>query len=235
MIEHFIPAASSYAQDIDNLFTLIFVLVGFWLLLTEAIFIYLIVKFRKKDGEKAEYYTGEEKHLKRWITIPHALVLICDIFILVGAVNVWYNVKLQLPEAEETVRVIGQQWAWTFVHAGPDGQIDTDDDIAIVDELHVQVDTTYHYKLEALDVLHSFSVPVFRLKQDAVPGRVITGWFKPTQTGEHDVQCAEICGIGHGLMAARIFIESPEEHAAWMAGQKPVTLAAAKTPQRVED
>jgi cytochrome c oxidase subunit 2 len=234
MIEHFLPAASSYARDIDSLFTLIFVLVGFWLLLTEAMFIFLIVKFKAKDGRKAEYYTGEEKHLKRWITVPHFLVLICDIFILVGAVNVWYNVKQQLPEADETVRVIGQQWAWTFVHAGPDGEIDTDDDIAIVDELHVKVDTTYHYKLEARDVLHSFSVPVFRLKQDAVPGRVITGWFTPTLVGEHDIQCAEICGIGHGLMAARIFIETPEEHAAWMATQGAVTLAA-NAPQRVED
>jgi len=235
MIEHFIPVASTYARDIDNLFSLIFWLVGFWLVLTEGVFIYLIVKFRKKPGEKAEYYTGEEKHLKRWITIPHALVLICDIFILVGAVNVWYNVKQRLPEAQETVRVIGQQWAWTFVHPGPDGQIDTDDDISIVDELHVKVGTVYHYKLEARDVLHSFSVPVFRLKQDAVPGRVITGWFEPTRAGEHDIQCAEICGIGHGLMAARIFIETPEEHAAWMNGHKPVTLAAAETPQRVED
>ncbi len=235
MIEHFLPAASSYAQDIDGLFTMIFVLVGFWLILTEGMFLFLILKFKQKDGEKAEYYTGEEKHLKRWITVPHFLVLVCDIFILVGAVNVWYNVKQQLPEAEETVRVIGQQWAWTFVHAGPDGTIDTDDDIAIVDELHVKVGTTYHYKLEARDVLHSFSVPVFRLKQDAVPGRVITGWFKPTLAGEHDIQCAEICGIGHGLMAARIFIETPEEHAAWMDGYRPVTLAAANTPQRVED
>jgi cytochrome c oxidase subunit 2 len=53
--------------------------------------------------------------------------------------------------------------------------------------------------------------------------------------GEHDVQCAEICGIGHGLMAARIFIETPEEHAAWLAGQRPIALASANTPQRVED
>ena len=66
-------------------------------------------------------------------------------------------------------------------------------------------------------MLHSFSVPVFRLKQDAIPGRVITGWFKPTMTGTYDIQCAEICGIGHGLMPARIVIETAEQHAAWMA------------------
>jgi len=234
MIEQFLPAASTYAQDVDGLFSLIFWLVGFWLILTEAVFIFLILKFKKKDGQKAEYYTGEEKHLKRWITIPHFLVLICDVFILVGAVKVWHDVKQVLPEAEATVRVIGQQWAWTFVHPGPDGVIDTDDDISTIDELHVEVDKTYHYKLESLDVLHDFSVPVFRLKQDAVPGRVITGWFEPTVAGEYDIQCAEICGIGHGLMAARIFIETPEQHAAWVAGQRPVALAA-NAPLRAED
>jgi len=227
MIERYLPAASTYAGDIDALFTLIFVLVGFWFFLSQAVFFWLIFRFRKRDGVRAEYVTGELKHEKRWITIPHLLVLVCDVFIIVGAVKVWYDVKQDLPPAEQTVRVIGQQWAWTFVHPGPDGKLDTDDDIRKVNELHVEVDTLYHYKLESKDVLHNFSVPVFRLKQDAIPGRVITGWFKPTRTGEWDVQCAEICGVGHGLMGARIHIESPEQHAAWMAAESGVQLAAA--------
>jgi cytochrome c oxidase subunit 2 len=95
-----------------------------------------------------------------------------------------------------------------------------------VDELHIQVGQKYIYELESRDVLHSFSVPVFRLKQDAVPGRVISGWFEATKTGTHDIQCAEICGIGHGLMGARIVIESPEQHAAWIASQASTQLAA---------
>jgi cytochrome c oxidase subunit 2 len=231
MIEQFLPAASTYANSIDNLFTLIFVLAGFWLVLAEVVFFGLIFRFRKKEGTPADYVTGEEKHLKRWITIPHALVLICDIVIVVGAVRVWYEVKQDLPPAEQTVRVVGQQWAWTFVHPGPDGRIDTSDDITMVDELHLKVDTLYHYKLEARDVLHSFSIPAFRLKQDAVPGRVITGWFEPNKIGKYDFQCAEICGIGHGVMVARVFVESPEEHAAWMEQQRPVTLAALSVPK----
>ena len=151
------------------------------------------------------------------MTIPHALVLVCDVFIIIGSVRVWYNVKQQLPEADSTIRVIGQQWAWTFQHPGPDNTLDTSDDIYTVDELHVEVEKTYHFRLESRDVLHSFSVPVFRVKQDAVPGRAITGWFRPTRTGEHDVQCAEICGIGHGVMAARIHIEDAATHAEWIA------------------
>ena len=226
MIERLVPAASTYAGDLDALIILIAVLVGFWFIVSEGVFFWLLVRFKKRDGEDAQYITGEQKHEKRWITIPHLLVLVCDVFIIVGAVRVWYDIKQNLPPAQETVRVIGQQWAWTFQHPGPDGQLDTADDISKVNELHVKVDTLYHYKLESKDVLHDFSVPVFRLKQDAIPGRVITGWFQPTQTGEWDVQCAEICGIGHGLMGARIFIETPEQHAAWMSENATVSLAA---------
>jgi cytochrome c oxidase subunit 2 len=226
MIERYVVAASTYASDIDDLILLIAVLVGFWFVLCELIFFSFIVRFRAKEGRRADYITGEEKELKRWITIPHLLVLVCDVFIIIGAVRVWYNVKQVLPPAEQTVRVIGQQWAWSFVHPGPDGKLDTPDDIATVDELHIQTGTVYHYKLEARDVLHSFSVPVFRLKQDAVPGRIITGWFEATKTGAFDIQCAEICGIGHGVMAGRIVIETAEQHIAWMKERSPATLVA---------
>jgi cytochrome c oxidase subunit 2 len=126
--------------------------------------------------------------------------------------------------------VISQQWAWTFVHPGPDGELDTSDDIALVDELHVKKDAVYHFELESRDVVHSFSIPAFRLKQDAVPGRTITGWFEPTKTGTFDIQCAEICGIGHGLMGATLIIETEEEHKEWMAqvtSKNPVTQAVA--------
>ena len=208
--------ASTYAADIDRLILLIGVIVGVWFLLAEGIFFWLIWKFRAKPGERTQYLDGTEKHVKKWITIPHALVLVCDVFILVGAVSVWYNVKQQLPDADSTIRVIGQQWAWTFQHPGADNELDTGDDIFTVGDLHVEVQKTYHFQLQSRDVLHSFSVPVFRLKQDAIPGRSITGWFTPTRTGEHDVQCSEICGIGHGVMAARIHIEDANTHAAWI-------------------
>ena len=207
--DNLVPIASSYGAGIDQVIILITVIVGFWFVLSELIFLGFILKFRAKDGQKAQYITGEEAHQKKWISRPHMLVLVCDVFILVAAVRVWVDVKQELPEApDSTVRIIGQQWAWSFVHPGPDNQLDTADDIKTVDELHVKVGTTYHFKLEARDVLHSFSVPVFRIKQDAIPGRVITGWFEPTKTGTYDIQCAEICGIGHALMPARIVIET---------------------------
>lgn len=226
MIELFVDQASTYASDIDGLITLIAVLVGFWFIVTEGVFLWLIFRFRHKEGVKAEYISGKNPKHKRWINIPHALVLICDIFIIVGAIRVWVEVKQTLPEPDAIVRVTGQQWSWTFQHPGADRELDTADDIFTTDDLHVQVGLTYHYELQSLDVLHSFSVPVFRLKQDAVPGRTITGWFKATREGDYDIQCAEMCGIGHGIMTARLHIEGMAEHAAWNVSAAAVASSA---------
>lgn len=235
LIEHWVPSASTYSHDIDFIFSLVFWIVGAWFVLVEGVFLWLIVRFRKRDGVKAQYVTGELKSEKRWVFYPHLLVLAFDIWILVVAIGVWYEVKQDLPAPQETVRVVAQQWAWSFVHPGPDQKLDTADDIKTVDELHVKVGTLYHAKLESRDVLHSFSVPVFRLKQDVIPGRVITAWFQPTMTGTWDIQCVEICGIGHALMPARIFIETPEQHTAWMASQSPITLASAGAPSAAQE
>lgn len=223
MLDRLIIQASSYAADIDGLILLVMVLVGFWFFLAEGLFFWLIWRFRAKPGVKSQYLTGNEKHLKRWITIPHALVLVCDVFIIIGAVQVWYKVKQHLPEADYTVRVIGQQWGWIFQDAGRDGELDTADDVYTTDDLYVENDKTYHFQLTSRDVIHSFSVPVFRLKQDGIPGRTITGWFHPTVAGTYDIQCAEICGIGHGVMAGRIHVQSASEHEAWMAQHSPAT------------
>jgi cytochrome c oxidase subunit 2 len=227
VINHYVEAASSYAQDIDNLILLVTVITGFFFILAQAIFFGFIVRFSAKEGVKAQYIAGEAWSQKKWVALPHYAVLVFDVLIIVAAIRVWVDVKQVIPKTDETVRVIAQQWAWTFVHAGPDGKLDTADDIRTVDELHVELNKTYEFELQSRDVLHSFSVPVFRLKQDAVPGRTIKGWFKPILNGGYDIQCTEICGIGHGIMAARILIESPAEHAQWVKTHAPVVTATA--------
>ncbi|HVW26618.1 MAG TPA: hypothetical protein VHC69_14725 [Polyangiaceae bacterium] len=228
MIER-LPAASSFAADIDGLIRFVAIVVLSWGVLAEIVFFSLIFKFREKGGRKAKYITGEEKSEKRWISVPHALVFVCDVFIVIAAVRVWGEVKQTLPPPDRTVRIIAQQWAWTFVDPGPDGVLDTDDDVTTVDELHLELGKTYRYELESKDVVHSFSVPAFRLKQDAVPGRMIAGWFKPIEEGTFDVQCAEICGIGHGLMPARVVIEPAERHASWAKASSSGALARGTT------
>lgn len=219
MLEHYMQQGSSFAGQIDGLVWMIFLMTTFWFVVVEFALFYLLWRYRARPGHKAVYLDDPAEHAfeVKWIEIPHRVILLCDVAVIIGAIAVWSNVKLSAPPHDEVIRVVAQQWAWTFVHAGPDGKLDTADDITTIDEMHVQVGKTYSFELSSRDVLHSFSVPVFRLKQDAIPGRVITGWFKPTLAGEFLVQCAEICGIGHGIMPARLHVETPEAHTAWLA------------------
>jgi cytochrome c oxidase subunit 2 len=225
MLERYLTGASTYAQSIDHLFILIAVLVGFWLIVAETILFWLIFKFQHTEGRPTQHITGDEEHLKRWIAIPHYLVILCDIVIIVAAITVWFNIKQSMPPADQTVRVFGQQWAWSFQQPGPDGILDTADDIRTVGELHVSVNTTYHFELRSRDVVHSFAVPAFRLKQDAMPGRTINGWFRPNRVGTYDIQCTQICGMGHALMAGRVIVETQQEHAAWLKSVSNPTMA----------
>ncbi len=211
-----IEQASSYAAQIDNLILIVGAFVMFWFVLAQGIIFYFLFRYRKKRQPKAEYITGEKHSETKFIHWAHWGVIACDLVIIFFAIKAWYHVKQELPTADTTIKIVGQQWAWEFTHPGPDNILDTEDDIVTIDELHIEVGKVHHYKLSSKDVLHDFSVPVFRLKQDAVPGRVITGWFKPIKTGEFDIQCAEMCGIGHGIMAAKLYINSKEDHAKWL-------------------
>lgn len=234
ILDSLLPSASTYAGNINFLFDLITLLVGIPFLIASYLFFSFILRFKAKEGKKSLYITGTEHQYMKWIHRAHVPILIFDVLIVIFAVRVWYDVKQNLPEANSTVRVIAQQWAWTFVHPGPDNVLDTADDITTINELHVATNSVYHFKLEAKDVIHNFSVPVFRLKQDAIPGRVITGWFEPTMTGTFDIQCAEICGIGHGLMPAKIVIETNEQHAAWVESHSPLAVASAQPAPAAE-
>ncbi len=82
MMEYFIEAASSYAGEIDGLILLVTVLTGFWFILCEVVFFGFILRYRRKEGVKADYITGEEKELSRWVHGPHYLIIVCDIFII---------------------------------------------------------------------------------------------------------------------------------------------------------
>ena len=217
MIEYFIHSASSFSGDIDNLFFVITLIIGFWFILVFGALVYFILRFRRKDGVKAQYITGEKHSETKWTHYPHYAVIAMDVVIIAANIIVWVNIKQTFPPKDNLIRVIGQQWSWSFVDAGQDGVLDTADDITTVNDLHVKVDETYHFELQSRDVLHNFSVPAFRLRQDAVPGRTISGWFKPTITGSFDIQCAEMCGYGHGIMGAAITVHSEESYTTTIA------------------
>ena len=217
MLNWIILEASSYAAQIDNVILIIALLGGFWLFLAEFVLFYFVAKYRRSRSPKALHITGYDHEHNKWIHWSHYAVIACDIVILVFEARAWYHVKQSVPEhVDEEIRIVGHQWAWEFVHPGPDGKLGTPDDIDVVDELHVIVNKTYKFHLESADVLHSFSIPRFRLKQDAVPGREIDGWFTPTVAGTFDVPCSQMCGLGHGIMGGRIFVETEDEHRKWL-------------------
>ena len=232
MMQSLLPAASSFAPKVDQLIDIIFYTVLLWFVVAQAIFFYFIFRYSRKRNPKAGYVAGESHEETKWVHWAHYFVIACDLVIIFFSVRVWYHVKQELPKPDSTIRVVGEQWAWRFTDPGADNQLDTADDIHTIDELHLAVNKIYHFKLEAKDVLHSFSVPAFRFKQDAVPGRVITGWFKPTQVGKYDVQCSQMCGIGHGIMGGRVIVESAKDHAAWVDSHSPKGLAAAPAKVR---
>jgi cytochrome c oxidase subunit 2 len=112
-----------------------------------------------------------------------------------------------------------QQFEWTVTYRGPDGQLGTADDFTLRNQLHIPVNQPVVMRMTAEDVIHSFFVPAFRLKQDAVPGMTINVWFQATETGEYELACAELCGLGHYRMRAMVTVHSVDDYQRWLADQ----------------
>jgi len=113
------------------------------------------------------------------------------------------------------VEVTAQQWAWTFRYAGADGRFDTADDILTLNELHVPVATPIYLKLRSKDVVHSFYLPNFRTKIDAVLGSTTRLWFEAREPGLYEVGCAQHCGVSHYKMRGQLIATSADEFRRW--------------------
>jgi cytochrome c oxidase subunit II len=115
------------------------------------------------------------------------------------------------------VDVTAQQWAWTFRYAGADGRFDTADDVVTLNELRVPVATPIYLKLRSKDVVHSFYLPNFRTKIDAVPGSTTRLWFEAREAGVFEIGCAQHCGVSHYKMRAQLLAGSAEDFQRWFA------------------
>jgi len=127
------------------------------------------------------------------------------------------------------IEVNAHQWAWDARYAGPDGVFNTADDIVTLNDIRVPLDTPVVIELGATDVLHSFSLPNFRVKQDAVPGVINRLWFQAKELGAFDIACAQHCGVNHYKMRGRLTVLPAAEWAAW-AGNASALGAAAYDP-----
>jgi cytochrome c oxidase subunit 2 len=207
---------SSFGKDIDGIMYLIYYLVGAWFLLAEGVFLYFVIHHRRRPGVRAAYAPGTTPRALMWVVIPAALVLVCDFAIDAKGSAAWEKIKIHIPPHEVLVRIEGRQFAWNFRNAGPDGVLDTADDIVTNGQLHVPINKVVRFEGVATDVVHSFWVPNLRLKQDLVPGRTIPGWFMATREGQFGIGCAELCGTGHGVMGGTLIVQSEKEYQDWL-------------------
>jgi len=201
-------AASTFAGPIDGLFLAILIITGIALVIVEVGLLWFSVKYRARPGRKAFYTHGST----RAVTVV-ALGIVSN--------HYWVLIKGRdsVPKNAYGIGVHVKQFEWQITYPGPDGQLGTADDFTLRNQLHVPVDQPIVVHLTSEDVIHSFYIPQFRLKQDAVPGLTINAWFQATKTGEYEIGCAELCGMGHYKMRARVWVHTPEEFKTWMAQQ----------------
>ncbi len=230
--------ASVHGLDVDRLFYSTLIITGAVFVLVHVLLALFVWKFAAHGDRKALYWHDNRK-LELTYTIIPAIAL--AIMVSMGGV-VWATIHKAPPAEALVVDVRAEQFSWLTRYPGPDGafgRVDpklidhttnpegldpTDpastDDI-VSSDLHLVVNRAVRVRLRSTGVIHSFFIPQFRVKQDAVPGMTIEIWFTPTREGPYEIACAELCGIGHYAMKGKVVVESQQAFDAWLAQQKP--------------
>lgn len=216
---------SEYAKSWDLLYSFLFWVCVFFFVVVIIPMIFFVIKYRERPGIKSAHHLSHNLLLEfTWTAIPSVIVMI----IFVWGWIAYKETDVPPPNAME-VRVIAKSWNWTFQY--DDGRTTTND---------MYVPTGRPIKLlitsEKADVLHSFFVPNFRIKKDAVPGMFSITWFKTDVPGQHIIFCAEYCGADHSNMMGRVIALPPEEYEKWRWGAEiplppPVGLPLPSRPE----
>lgn len=192
------------------------------LLLTVVILIWLgIALVRDRSGKTARYTHGQKRREKAIPLAMAAIILfVVDGYLLYRSDKDLHGSILRVDEAlaePDSLRVqIGaRQWAWDVRYAGQDGRFDSDDDIYTVSKLVVPVGRAIVFELGSMDVVHSFYLPNFRIKQDVIPGAVGQGWFRAKVPGRYEIACAQHCGVHHYQMRGEVLVLAPSEFEQW--------------------
>lgn len=231
--------ASAHANDIDQMIVLLHYLMFILFVGWGIFFIWVLVKFRASNNPRADYH-GVTSHTSSYLEIAVAVV---EAVLLVGfAIPAWADRVNEFPPEEEAtvIHVIAKQFEWHTVYPGADGRfgrrdaslitptnaIGLDrsdpaaaDDIYTINDIGFPVDKPVIVYLTSLDVIHSFAINSMRVKQDAIPGMEIPMWWVPTMTGEFEVNCSQLCGLGHYRMRAAVHSQTPADFDAWLAEQ----------------
>ncbi|HUO99950.1 MAG TPA: cytochrome c oxidase subunit II [Gemmatimonadota bacterium] len=230
---------STFGGEIDSLYYLILVITGAIFVIVEVALVVFVIRYRRREGRKAAYSHGNKVAEMVWTVVPFVLVL----YIAYQSNDVWLRTKVAERGLENEsalpLRVVGKQFEWNVTYPGPDEELDTDDDYVVRNQLHMPVGRSVRIELMSEDVIHSFFLPEFRVKQDAVPGMLIPVWFQATEAGEYTLACAELCGLGHYRMRASVTVHEPEEFERWVAeessaGEPPEPVPAPADTARVD-
>lgn len=196
--------ASTIAGQVDALFFFILAVVFFFSTLIAVLIGVFAVKYRRSTHRKAVPIEGNLPMELGWSIIPLGIAMI--IFVWGAAVFFALN---RPPAQAMQIYGIGKQWMWKFQHM--DGQRE-------INQLHVPVGRDVKVTLTSQDVIHSFFVPAFRVKADAIPGRYSTVWFHATTPGTYHLFCAEYCGTQHSGMIGQVVVMTPADYEIWLAG-----------------
>ncbi len=208
-----VAQASSVASRVDALFIALTVASGLLVLLLVALNLTFLIRYRR--GSSAP---RGPLRLKQWKLEAGWIAGTTVIFLGFFGWGAWLYLDMQRPPPDaEVIDVVGRQWMWDIRHPGGRREFNT---------LHVPLGRAIRLRMRSEDVIHSFYVPSFRVKQDLVPGKTVSLWFEPTRTGVFHLFCAEYCGTQHSGMVGQVVVQPPEDHAAWLASGTPDDTAA---------
>jgi cytochrome c oxidase subunit 2 len=205
---------STFGREIDSLFLIILAITGIVFIGTQVVLVWAAYKFVDyKDAEgrplrQAQYFHGSQRLEVIWTIIPAAIL----VFIALYQMGTWAAIKFRssAPKVPALAEVTARQFQWVMRYPGPDGKLNTRDDLFAVNDLHFVKNKTALIYLKSSDVLHSFFLPHLRIKQDAVPGMTIPVWFDADTAGEYELVCAELCGWGHYKMRGKVTVHESE-------------------------
>jgi len=200
------------AGQVDAIYIFLLVICGMVALLVFTCLLYFAARYRRRAGVAAEQIEGSTPLELTWSIIPLCVFMV---FFAWGAV-VYFKQRTPPRDATE-VYVVAKQWMWKLEHV--EGQRE-------INELHVPVGRDVKLIMTSQDVIHSFFVPVFRMKQDVLPGRYTMAWFRATKPGTYHLFCAEYCGTQHSGMIGSIIVMEPAQYEAWMSGGPAGPLSA---------
>jgi cytochrome c oxidase subunit II len=215
----FIPEqASSVAGRVDLFLFFMVAVSTFFSLLIAALLVFFAVRYHRGRATDAEAATTDDIELRPhhahgraamtleivWTVIPLALTMV----MFAWSTSLYFTLS-RPPSDSIQMYAVGKQWMWKFQH--PEGRRE-------INELHVPLGQDVKLTMSSEDVIHSFFVPAFRVKQDVVPGRYTQVWFRAIRVGTYHLFCAEYCGTQHSGMIGRVVVMEPRDYQTWLAG-----------------